>query len=87
MITSSLKNQLMVRNGLRWQKLMVMGNSEIKHEYATVDYSPYSELSYYRIKQVDYDGLFKFSPTISLEMNDLNRRGLFYFQILPMILS
>ncbi|MNK32868.1 PKD domain protein [compost metagenome] len=42
-----------------WEQIAVVdgaGNSEISHEYATVDNMPLSGVSYYRLKQTDFDG-------------------------------
>jgi hypothetical protein len=37
------------------------GNSNSMLTYSTVDTNPYSGVSYYRLKQVDYDGKFVYS--------------------------
>ena len=37
------------------------GNSSTIKNYSAVDYEPYSDVSYYRLKQVDYNGNFKYS--------------------------
>ena len=34
-----------------------------------MDYSPYSGVSYYRLKQTDFDGKFTYSKTVAVQMN------------------
>lgn len=43
------------------------GNSSSNIEYHTVDKNPYSGISYYRLKQTDYDGRSTFSQTVSVD--------------------
>lgn len=38
------------------------GNSSTTIAYTDIDYSPLSGISYYRLKQVDYDGKFEYFP-------------------------
>lgn len=42
------------------------GNSISASTYTGYDYSPYPEITYYRLKQTDYDGSFKYSSIISV---------------------
>lgn len=42
------------------------GNSTSIIEYTDVDYKPYSGISYYRLKQTDYNGLFSYSKIVSV---------------------
>lgn len=55
-------------NGSEWNVLSTLnggGNSNVKRSYFVVDYSPYDNYSYYRLKQTDYDGTFKyFEPNV-----------------------
>lgn len=55
------------------------GNSTVTLEYSDVDVSPITnQTSYYRLKQVDYDGSFTYSPIEVLEPeNDLNLIALY----------
>ncbi len=46
------------------------GNSHTKVEYSLTDEHPY-ELTYYRLKQTDYDGKFSYSQTIAVKKPDL----------------
>lgn len=39
-------------------------NSSVKKEYGVIDQKPVGGLNYYRIKQVDFDGNFKYSKTV-----------------------
>ena len=51
-------------DGLQWEsigKVSGNGTSNISHNYETIDGSPLLGLSYYRLKQVDFDGAFAFS--------------------------
>lgn len=45
------------------------GNSNINIEYFEVDYSPYFGVSYYRLKQTDFDGQFTYSNVIPVKFN------------------
>lgn len=45
------------------------GNSVIKQTYNTIDEKPYKGISYYRLKQVDKTGDFKYSNIVSVEFN------------------
>ena len=44
------------------------GNSSIQNDYVSVDDSPIPGLSYYRLKQIDFDGTISYSPTIAIEI-------------------
>ncbi len=46
------------------------GNSSIIIKYTAVDYNPYKEISYYRLKQVDNDGKFKYSNPVSVNFQN-----------------
>jgi len=43
------------------------GNSTTIREYSNVDYAPYEGISYYRLKQTDYDGKFTYSSLIMVD--------------------
>lgn len=43
------------------------GNSNDMHEYSFTDSNPYLGLSYYRFRQVDFDGQSEYSPIIRIE--------------------
>lgn len=45
------------------------GNSSSVLTYSHTDHSPYPGISYYRIKQTDFDGTVSFSPTVRVELD------------------
>jgi len=44
------------------------GNSSITRKYDAVDVRPVAGFNYYRIKQVDIDGKYKYSPTVNVKL-------------------
>ena len=55
-----------------WNKIATVtgaGNSQVHKNYNAVDANPLSGINYYRIKQVDYDGHFKYSSTVNVKTN------------------
>lgn len=50
------------------------GNSQMTKNYNAFDNSSLSGINYYRIKQVDYDGNYKFSNVVSVK-TDFNKTG------------
>lgn len=46
------------------------GNSQRVIEYSAIDYKPYEGISYYRLKQTDYNGKVSYSSLISVETED-----------------
>ncbi len=53
-------------------KLKGAGNSYSILNYSTIDDNPYKGVSYYRLKQTDYDGKFSYSNIIAVEFNPDN---------------
>jgi hypothetical protein len=51
------------------------GNSSIVKNYNAYDPTPFKGINYYRIKQVDLDGHFKYSKIVSVKLN-LNKTGI-----------
>jgi hypothetical protein len=52
------------RDTMEWEKVVIVegaGFSDVQLNYHSVDYEPYSGLSYYRLKQTDFDGQFEYS--------------------------
>jgi hypothetical protein len=47
------------------------GNSKEVNKYSAVDYAPYSGVTYYRLKQTDFDGKFTYSKTVAVQMNSI----------------
>jgi Secretion system C-terminal sorting domain len=46
-----------------------LGNTANGYTYQYVDTEPLEAIAYYRLKQVDNDGTFKYSPTVSVDRN------------------
>jgi len=60
------------------------GNSNALKFYSSVDNEPYSGVSFYRLKQVDFNGAFTFSKTVSVEFNAGDLTG---FHVYPTLSS
>jgi len=56
------------------------GNSSLPINYQTIDLSPYKGISYYRLKQTDYNGDFKTFPFVAVEFKSTNE---FSFDVYP----
>ena len=59
-------------DGVYWGKLGVVvgsGNSTSKRYYSLTDYNPIEGVNYYRLTQVDYDGVYKVHNIISIDFN------------------
>lgn len=53
----------------RWEALGWvggMGTTQQPQDYRYTDHAPLSGLSYYRLKQIDYDGQYEYSPVVSV---------------------
>ncbi len=60
-------------NGINFEQLAVVfgaGNSSKTTNYHTVDHNPLIGISYYRLKQTDYDGTFTYSPIVTINNNN-----------------
>jgi len=58
------------KDGKKWKEVVVVpgaGNSNQTIEYYESDYSPYKGVSYYRLKQTDYDGTFTYSNVVAVK--------------------
>ncbi|MCH1472656.1 MAG: hypothetical protein L7V85_01935 [Bacteroidia bacterium] len=56
-------------DGIHWQfvkDIRGAGNSSTINHYQTIDYNPYPGISYYRLKQTDFDGAFEYFPIRSV---------------------
>jgi hypothetical protein len=63
-------------DGINWQAVGTIdgvGNSSTLRNYSLTDQEPYRDVTYYRLKQTNYDRTFKYSATIAVENcgNDL----------------
>ena len=61
-------------NGFDWEKVSRIdgaGNSSILLNYSIIDNKPYNSVSYYRLKQTDFNGKFEYSNIISVTINSL----------------
>ncbi len=59
-------------NAIDWEMVKTVsgaGNSSSLLSYSTVDSKPYSGVSYYRLKQTDFNGQFEYSQIISVNIN------------------
>ena len=55
-----------------WEKVLEMdgaGNSNQTLKYQAEDYNPYRGVSYYRLKQTDYDGQYSYSPVKTVDLD------------------
>ena len=60
-------------DGYNWNSIMTengAGDSEIQIYYSFVDYNINRIINYYRLKQTDFDGKFKYSDIISVDNSD-----------------
>ena len=58
------------KNGRNWKELITVGaagNSQQTIEYFEVDYKPYKGTSYYRLKQVDFDGSYEYFSMVPVK--------------------
>jgi hypothetical protein len=63
------------QDGTKWEfvaKINGFGNSNNEKHYTTEDNHPYIGTSYYRLKQVDQNGNFKYSPVKSVQFEGDN---------------
>ena len=56
-------------DGITFEELAIIegaGNSSETRHYSYIDPMPYDEITYYKLKQTDYDGTFEYSDIISV---------------------
>lgn len=53
-------------------KVQGAGNTTVRNSYATTDLAPYSGISYYRLKQVDFDGEFTYSKVEVVNLSNVS---------------
>ncbi len=64
-----------IQDKVQWESVIQVqgaGNSTTRRSYSTVDDAPYAGLSYYRLKQTDFDGMFSYSPIKAVRVNSSN---------------
>lgn len=69
------------KDGQIWETLKLVkgqGNSNVQNRYQFIDEKPLLGLSYYRLKQVDFDGVFAFS-----DLQIVDRKSLDSYKIYP----
>lgn len=54
------------------------GTSTVVNHYALTDENPFEGVSYYRLKQVDFDGTVTYSNTLSVEFGDASKNFVIY---------
>lgn len=60
-------------DGITWEEVEEIkgaGNTVIEQHYTAMDYSPYLGISYYRLKQTDFDGSFSYSSIASVRLSE-----------------
>ncbi|MBD78612.1 MAG: hypothetical protein CL840_06820 [Crocinitomicaceae bacterium] len=60
------------KNGTEWegiQRIRGAGNSSVVIKYMETDNSPHQGISYYRLKQTDFDGHYEYSAVKSVNIN------------------
>ena len=58
------------KDAIHFSKLVIVpgsGNSNSEKNYAAKDNSPYNGISYYRLKQTDFDGKFEYSNIVAVD--------------------
>ena len=64
-----------MQDDVHWEKSIKMNsaaNSIVKRNYSTVDDVPFSGLSYYQLKQTDFDGRVFYSPVKTVRIKFSN---------------
>jgi hypothetical protein len=67
------------RDALNWEFLINIpgaGNSSSSIHYQTIHENPHYGISYYRLKQTDFDGQYKYSDIIAVDINKKGEKNL-----------
>lgn len=70
------------QNGRDWFVLDTVtgnGTSDVQQEYSYEDSNPFEGMNYYRLKQIDFDGKFKYSKTVLVDHSYLGK----YIKVFP----
>ncbi len=68
-------------DNINWNRIVFVngkGNSNSIIKYSSIDKNPVNGVNYYRLKQLDFDGKFKYSDVISLSVHK-DKPLLFYY--------
>ncbi len=68
------------KDGLSWEEVVRVdgaGNSIHRLDYSSVDKRPYAGLSYYRLKQTDFDGQYSISKVVSVVVDAVDKHLLY----------
>jgi hypothetical protein len=60
-------------DGINFTQLLIVaaqGHSSTPHTYTAIDPSPFNDKTFYRLKQVDIDGRFVYSPIVMVRLTD-----------------
>ena len=58
------------KDGVNWEQLVIVkgaGTTYIPIEYLEIDPNPYEGFTYYRLKQIDFDGTYTYSKIVAVE--------------------
>jgi hypothetical protein len=69
-------------NGNDWFEVVRVdgaGNSSVLSDYSFIDNEPFSGISYYRLKQTDFDGQFSFSQIRSINISGLENSSVIIY--------
>ena len=61
------------KDGINWEYVVNIqgaGNSSSTLNYETGDLTPYSGISYYRLKQTDFNGTYEYSSIVSINLSE-----------------
>ncbi|HIA06473.1 MAG TPA: T9SS type A sorting domain-containing protein [Flavobacteriales bacterium] len=68
------------KNGIDFEMLVELpgaGTSNQVLEYSSKDDTPYNGLSYYRLKQTDYDGKYEYSKTVAVNLQEPGKQYMY----------
>ena len=68
-------------DGVDFEKIKTIpgaGNSDRVRNYSEIDETPLNGISYYRLKQTDYDGKLSYSQIVPVEFKSNNRASILY---------
>jgi hypothetical protein len=63
-------------DGFSWEIVTIVqgnGTTPVRNDYSAIDTRPYSGLSYYRLKQTDFDGAFDYANIVSVFIDGVEK--------------